>query len=131
MIKFSSLFSDEKPANLFILPSFPSPTLESDGVHLSPYSGFEYVISLFDSAEEVFKASKRSTPAALSHQSESIRSLEDRVVVIEQDHQRLSRSVEAKAAINSESSDFAENQRFLLYSLTDKSCSDSNPIYTI
>ena len=115
MIKFSAIFRADKPKNLHLLPTFSSPCLEVDGVHLTPYSGFEYVVSLFDSAVESLNNLKRPVPVLLSNQAESVRSLEDRVTVIEADHKRLSRSVESKAALQAEANDFAENQRFASY----------------
>ena len=111
MVMFSSTFRSDKPGNLYLLPSFPSPELEQDGVHLLPYSGFQFVTFLFDSVDNVFKNCLKAPAMLLPHHTESIRSLEDRVSVIEQDHRRLNKSVETKAAINAEASDYAENQR--------------------
>ena len=113
MIKFSAVMSFERPSNLIMLPSFPCSDLESDGVHLTPYSGSEFVLHLFDSAENLIKNLKLSSSALIGLQSESIRSLKDRVSVIEQDHKRLNQSVEGRVLISSESADFYENQRYV------------------
>ena len=112
LMKFSEVFRVDKPANLYLLPSFSSPSLESDGVHLDPFSGCQYVVSLFDQAVEAAQNSRKPVTALAALQQESIRSLEDRMVVLEQDHYRLNRSVETKSVVSSESSDFAENQRY-------------------
>ena len=112
MLKFSQVFSFEKPKNLYLLPSFSSPALEPDGIHLTPYSGFEFVSSLFYAAEDVLKSAKLPPGLVQVKQSEHIRVLEDRVLVIEQDQRRLNKSVETKNAVAAEAADFAENQRY-------------------
>ena len=114
MLKFSQIFRLDKPKNLFLLPSFTSLDLEADGVHLSPYSGFEFVSSLFYAAEDILKSAKLPSNVMQTRQTESIRVLEDRVLVIEQDQKRLNKSVEAKHVVAAEAADFAENQRYCL-----------------
>ena len=116
MTKFSEVMRQDRPRNLLMLLSFPHASLESDGVHLSAYSGFQFVAHLFDSAEAVINRHKKppSTQQQSEIQSESIRILEDRVTVIEQDHKRLNKSVEMKSAVQAESADFAENSRFII-----------------
>ena len=47
-----------------------------------------------------------STPQVLSRGSEATRVLEDRVMVLEQDHRRLNRVLENKIALDSELADF-------------------------
>ena len=112
LVKFSKVFSEGKPGNLILMPSFPNPTLEADGVHLTPYSGFEFVVSLFDSADELL-SNLRKTPTCLARQqTEAIRCLEDRMTYVEQDHKRLNKSVESKNAANAEAWDFDQNQRY-------------------
>ena len=109
--KFSSSMNVERPKNLLLGSSFSSPVLESDGVHLTPYSGYEYILHLFDDSAHLIKGlSKPPEAFVLSHQ-ESIRALEDRVVVLEQDHRRLNKSHEDKSAVDAEADDFLENQR--------------------
>ena len=56
---FSQSFSSDRPNNLRLLPSFPTPQFEADGVHLTAYSGLEYILHLFDASSELidrFKA---------------------------------------------------------------------------
>ena len=108
--KFSDVMR-VRPSNCNLLPSFPTPTFESDGVHLSAYSGFEFVLHLFDSVGSILE--KRSLdPVSRDHvTSESTRVLEDRVMVLEQDHRRLNQRFESKSAVDSELSDWQENIR--------------------
>ena len=113
LVKFSSIFSQEQPRNLLLMPSVPNQVLEADGIHLTPYSGFEFVVALFDKAAELIDNLKKNPTSLVGVHSESIRCLEDRVSVVEQDHKRLNKSVETKHAANAESWDFAENQRFV------------------
>ena len=99
------------PKNLRILPSFPTPEYESDGVHLTAYSGQEYLLHLFDCAQEILERSPELS-VVTSLTSESNRVLEDRVMVLEQDHRRLNHVVEHKIAVDAELSDFRTNERF-------------------
>ena len=98
------------PKNLRILPSFPTPEYENDGVHLTAYSGQEYLLHLFDSAQDLLERSPEPSVIAV-RTCESNRVLEDRVMVLEQDHRRLNRVVENKIAIDAELSDFHQNER--------------------
>lgn len=41
------------PCCLHLLPSFPTPEFDQDGVHLTVYSGLEFMIHLFDSSISV------------------------------------------------------------------------------
>ena len=59
LIKFSEVFSRDKPPNLFLIPSFNHTELESDGVHLLPYPGLQFVVHLFDQAKEALESTKR------------------------------------------------------------------------
>ena len=88
LLKFSSIMDPERPKNLLLLPSFPNPVLEADGVHLLPYSGYEYVLHLFDSACNLMRSLTQSPEDFVIAHTESIRSLEDRVVVLERVQQR-------------------------------------------
>ena len=109
---FSQVLSTDRPENLRILPSFPTPDYESDGVHLTAYSGLEYILHLFESSHELL-AMMDSTPEASNFKaSESTRVLEDRVMALEQDHRRLNRVVENKTAADAELDDFHANERF-------------------
>ena len=59
LVKFSDMFKVDKPPNLYLLPSFNFSDLEADGVHLLPYPGMQFVVHLFDAADEALKAQKR------------------------------------------------------------------------
>ena len=109
---FSSTFSANRPANLRILPSFPTPEFEADGVHLTAYTGLEFILHLFDVAQEMIENFKAAPEEVLVQTCESTRVLEDRVMVLEQDHRRLNRVVENKAAVDAELADFHANERF-------------------
>ena len=111
LMKFSSIMATDRPRNLLLGRSFASPVLEVDGVHLTPYSGFEFVLHLFDEASSLVKGLANSPETFVLQHTESIRALEDRVVVLEQDHRRLNRAHEDKVAIDAEMDDFLENQR--------------------
>jgi hypothetical protein len=108
---FSSTMNEDKPKNLHLLPSFPTPEFESDGVHLSSYSGLEFVLSLFDSSEELLARAKKTPAVRCDLSAENTRLLEDRVMVLEQDHRRLNRFVEKKSAVDAELADYRENER--------------------
>ena len=83
MTRFSSFFR-EKPVNLHLLPSFATPDFEQDGIHLSAYSGLEYMIHLFDSTVSMLENLSRSCDEIIPEASEATRVLEDRVMVLEQ-----------------------------------------------
>ena len=112
MTQFSQVMSQDRPANLHLLPSFPTPVFESDGVHLTAYSGLEFILHLFDSAQEVLDSLDLSTPELAAKSAESNRVLEDRVMALEQDHRRLSKDHEMKTAIDAELHDWRLNERF-------------------
>ena len=108
---FSQSLGSERPPNLHILSSFATPEFESDGVHLTIYSSLQFILHLFDSAQELLDGLGSSSDQLTSRNSESTRVLEDRVMVLEQDHRRLNRVVEHKIAVDAEMADFLENQR--------------------
>ena len=108
---FSLTFRGERPRNLLLLPSFATPDYESDGVHLTAYSGLEFILHLFDSSEEAIECLELETEQVCSNTSESTRVLEDRVMVLEQDHRRLAKVVDHKIAVDAEIADFHENER--------------------
>ena len=108
---FSQAFS-ERPGNLHLLPSYPTPDFETDGIHLTAYSGLEFVLHLFDAAQEMITRFEAAPEAVLAQSCESNRVLEDRVMVLEQDHRRLNRVVEKKTAADAELADFHANERF-------------------
>ena len=111
LMLFSQSLITEKPANLHILPSFSTPEFEADGVHLTIYSALQFVLHLFDSAQELLDNLSSSTSEVATRNSETTRVLEDRVMVLEQDHRRLNRVLEHKIAIDSELADFHANER--------------------
>jgi hypothetical protein len=111
MKKFSSMMSPNQPANLSLLPSFASPEFDSDGVHLTPYSGLEFLFHLFDSVRLAIALPSRTPDERQSSSSEAIRLLEDRMMATEQDHRRLNNCFEAKMAVDAELADFQENVR--------------------
>ena len=110
-MKFSTMMSIERPSNLLLMKSFSNPCLEPDGVHLTPYSGLEYVVHLFDCAEDLLNGLSRSPESFVIANTESIRCLEDRVVNLEQGHKKMRMFVEDRAAVAAELSDFDENKR--------------------
>ena len=109
----SSLGRDQDlPPNLYLLPSFPTPSFESDGVHLSAYSGLEFVLHLFDSAQDVLDGLSLDPSVQTSKVQEAHRSLEDRMMVLEQDHRRLAKGHEMKSAADAELHDWHQNERW-------------------
>ena len=109
--RFSSVLSDQRPRNLILMSSFSSPSFESDGVHLTPYSGLEYLLFLFDSARDAIRLDGLEPEDRSEIGHEATRVLEDRMMVIEQDHRRISRAFDWKIAIDAEKEDFQENVR--------------------
>ena len=45
LVEFSAVMSQDHPANLHLLESFPTPEFQTDGVHLTPYSGLRQVFN--------------------------------------------------------------------------------------
>ena len=113
LCSFSHVMSQDKPANMHLLPSFATPAYDSGGIHLTPFSGLEFLIHLFDSARETLENLERLPDVKAAKTSEGTRVLEDRVMALEQDHRRLNRVVEGKLAVDAEESDFRENVSFL------------------
>ena len=108
--KFSEVFKS-RPKNVLMMSSFTTPEFESDGVHLSAYSGLEFVLYLFDSSNTLLDSLTMSAPECVEVASEATRVLQDRMVAIEQDHRRLVKVVDTKTAEDSELADFQENLR--------------------
>jgi len=109
--KFSSLMTADQPSNLLLMPSFPTPEYESDGIHLTPYAGVEYLVHLFDSARSLITLSGSKTSVKVDHGTEATRVLEDRMVAVEQSQKILSKALEMKTAVDSELACFQENVR--------------------
>lgn len=96
LTRFSSELMRNKPVNLLPMPSFPTPDFEVDGVHLTAYSGLEYMLHLFDSACFILDNLETDPGIKVSQNKESTRVLEDRMVALEQDHRRLCDNVSFK-----------------------------------
>ena len=111
LTKFSQCLASGFPPNVQLMPSFSTPQFEDDGVHLTPYSGLEFVLHLFDSAARVVDQAQLPLEDLAVVSQESTRHLEDRVVALEQDHRRLNKAFESKSAADAEMADFHENQR--------------------
>ena len=109
LTSFSQVFSQDKPPNLHLLSSFPTPAFLKDGVHLTSFSGLEFLLHLFDGSQDLLDGLEAAPDALASKRSENTRVLEDRVMALEQDHRRLNRIVESKVAIDAEYSDFRDN----------------------
>ena len=112
--KFSSMMCTRPEGlnNIHLLPSFPTPSFENDGVHLNPYSGLEFVLHLFDSSSRLIETLLSTPEVVVIKSIESSRVLEDRMMALEQDHRRLNRVVEEKTAEDAELADFQENVRY-------------------
>jgi hypothetical protein len=111
-IRFSELArQDPCPPNLFIMPSFARSVLEADGVHLTPFSGMEFVLHLFKASEEVIKTSSLPASDQVKLVTETSRMLQDRVSALEHDHRRVVERIEHQRALDAELDDFQENLR--------------------
>ena len=111
LTKFSDVMKS-RPANVHLLSSFPTPVLEDDGVHLTAYSGMEFVLHLFDSSSRLLDSLDSTVEQVSSQNTEASRLLEDRMVAIEQDHRRLNKAFETKIAEDAELMDFHLNVKF-------------------
>ena len=110
MTKFSEVMSDRRDS-VHLMASFSSPVFDDDGIHLTPYSGLEFVLHLFDEATSILDGIGSSISEATSKTSEVSRVLQDRVMALEQDHRRLNTAFESKSAEDAELFDFHENIR--------------------
>ena len=110
LTKFSEAMKQRGPL-VHLLSSFPTLTLEPDGVHLTAYSGLEFVLHLFDAAGTVLDGLSKTVDEAAALNTETACVLEDRMVAIEQDHRRLNAAFDTKSAVVSELFDFHENIR--------------------
>ena len=111
--QFSSAYAQSALSlpNMIAMPSFPTPSFESDGIHLTAYSGLEYLIHLFDRAQALI--SNAVAPLDESHivVAESTRALADQVVALQQDHRRLCSAFEVKSAVDAELACLRANER--------------------
>ena len=108
--KFSEVFRD-RPQNLLMMSSFATPEFEADGVHLTAYSGLEFMLHLFDAAGSLLDSMSKPITEIASLMVETSRVLEDRMMAIEQDHRRLNKNFEKKSAVDAELADFQQNVR--------------------
>ena len=111
MKRFSDSLAGKEP-NLHLLPAFSTPSFQADGVHLTPYSGLEFVVHLFDSALHMIETFSSRPEQVLTLNCETSRVLEDRMMALEQDHRRLNTVVEMKSAEDSELAEMQENMLF-------------------
>lgn len=111
LTRFSSSYQVLSASNLLLLPSFATPAYESDGVHLNAYSGLEFVLHLFDSANQLLTNLASTPEIRASKTLEANRSLGDRVVALEQGLTRLNSGFELKTAVDAELSDYRANER--------------------
>ena len=102
----------QKVKNVHLLPSFATPSFEADGVHLTAYSGLEFVVFLFDSSVNLVETISSQPEEVLLKNCESSRVLEDRMMALEQDHHRLNSVVEFKTAEDAELAEMHENIMF-------------------
>ena len=109
---FSSIMIQERPTNLHLLSSFATPEYDQDGIHLTPYSGMEFILHLFDNSQNILENLDTDLEEVATRTTESVRVLEDRVVALEQDHRRLHRVVDHKIAVDAELSDMVKNESF-------------------
>ena len=111
MIRFANSFRDidNRPTNLWLLASFSRPTLEADGVHLTPYSGIEYILHLFKAPEDLMATATTEVEQRVDVLTEAQRGLEDRVMVLEKDHAQLRHDTELQQAISAELFDYEAN----------------------
>ena len=109
---FSGVMSQDKHENMFLLPSFPTPDFDQDGIHLTPLSDFELVLHLFDGSQTLIESQKAGIEEVTLINTEAARVLDDRVVALEQDHRRLHRVVDHKIAVDAELADFTKKECF-------------------
>ena len=111
LIKFAAAFKNirDRPDNLCLLPSFSRPRLESDGVHLDLYSGMEYILHLFDAPQALLDLNRAPTDTKVDGLTETTRSIEDRVMVLEQGHASLRKDFDLHLAVSAELFDFEAN----------------------
>ena len=108
--RFSVAAKRHAHRGLGLLPSFPTPAFEADGIHLTAYSGLEFILHLFDSSKAFLESLTAPDQVRESAAVEANRLLEDRVVALEQDHRRLSSTVDLKTAIYAEAEDVRCNE---------------------
>ena len=113
LTNFSQVMNQDKPGNMHLLSSFPTPSFDSGGINLTPFSGLEFLMHLFDNSKESLDNLEKPPEVQAARTSEGPRVLEDRIMALEQDHRRLNRVVEDKIAVDAEAADFRENASFV------------------
>lgn len=110
LIRFSSIFSS-LPENVLLMPSFPGPDFQADGVHLTSFSGGEFLLHMFENIEAVVSMSVAPIATQVRLAKEESRSIGDRVAVLEKESARVNLILEHKSIIDSELFDLQENLR--------------------
>ena len=108
--RFSLTFSEGKPDNLFLLPSFNCQDLLPDGAFLNPVSGLHYVLHLFDSSEAALDIMASSGNVQFGSVKETVRLHDDRMTYIESRHVHLQNRVDHRIAIDAEFNDWVLNR---------------------
>jgi hypothetical protein len=113
LTEFSSSFAKAavQVTNLHAMPGFPTPTFESDGVHLTPFAGSKFVLHLFARSKMILDNLSARVEDRTSTVSEEARAYGDRLIAVEQDHRRLVEAFNLKTAIDSELACFRSNER--------------------
>jgi hypothetical protein len=104
LLRFSSSFAKSSlfVKNMLALPGFATPTYDQDGIHLTLYSGYEYVLHLFARAQAALDALESSPESLKQVPTEDVRSLQDRMTATEQDLKRLNSAFETKSVADAE-----------------------------
>ena len=108
--RFSLTFSEGKPDNLFLLPSFNCQDLLPDGAFLNPVSGLHYVLHLFDSSEAALDIMASSGNVQFGSVKETVRLHDDRMTYIESRHVHLQNRVDHRIVIDAEFNDWVLNR---------------------
>ena len=66
LVQFSKFLSSLLGTSFHVLPRFPFPELESDGVHLTPNAGLKFVVQLFDSSLDLINTSVVQLPVGVN-----------------------------------------------------------------
>lgn len=108
--QFSICMNHNKPPNLHLLPSHINQDLAPDGVHLTAVAGLHYVLHLFDQSVATLASLKLSPAELIISSKENIRSHDDRLAYLENDHMALTHRVNHKTAADAEFDDFLRNK---------------------
>ena len=108
--RFSSIFTNNSPPNLQLLPSFSSQDLLPDGRHLTPVAGLHFILHLFDQSDALLSRINLNSASQLALVQEQVRHHEDRMSYIENHHAGLRKEVSHKVATDAEVDDFVQNR---------------------